>query len=103
MNDQELDILFTQSARHQKAVESINRQVMQTVRRDMRLKTIRKWVRLFAFCFGAPALLVLYIYMLFNFMPDMSQTLRVICMVLPVGTLFALFGKQFHDFSSVNM
>ena len=60
MNDKELDILFEQSAQRQKAVEQINRQVMQTVRRDMRRKALRKWVRLLGLCFGAPMLIVLY-------------------------------------------
>ena len=39
ITDQELDLLFEQSAQQHKAVEQINRQVMRTVRRDMRLKT----------------------------------------------------------------
>lgn len=46
MDDKELDSLFEQSAQRQKAVEQINRQVMQTVRRDMRLKVLRKWAKL---------------------------------------------------------
>ena len=43
MTDKELDLLFAESAKRQPEVEQINRQVMRTVRRDMRLKTLRKW------------------------------------------------------------
>ena len=46
ITDYELDTLFQQSAQQHKAVEQINRQVMRTVRRDMRLKTLRKWAKL---------------------------------------------------------
>lgn len=38
ITDNELDILFAQSAKRQRAVKEINRQVMRTVRRDLRRK-----------------------------------------------------------------
>ncbi|MBO4518729.1 MAG: hypothetical protein J5704_01670, partial [Paludibacteraceae bacterium] len=62
MTDQELDLLFAQSLQRQQIEEQINRQVMQTVRRDMRLKVLRKWAKLLSLCFVAPMLIVLYIY-----------------------------------------
>ena len=99
MNDQELDILFAQSAQRRKAVEQINRQVMQTVRRDMRIKAIRKWAKLLGLCFVAPILIMLSIYVLYTFMPEMEKPLRVVTLVLPLLTLVGLYGKQIRDFS----
>ena len=99
MNDQELDILFAQSARQHKTVEAINRQVMKTVRRDMRLKTIRKWAKLLGLCFVAPILIMLSIFVLYTFMPEMETPLRVVTLVLPLLTLVGLYGKQIREFS----
>lgn len=103
ITDQELDMLFLQSAKHQKAVEQINRQVMKTVRRDMRLKIARKWAKLLTICFGLPLMVALYAYMLFTYMPVMEQSLRIAAFVLPMGTMVVLFGKGLHDFSVFEM
>ena len=102
MNDKELDILFAETAQRQKAVEQINRQVMKTVRRDMRIKQIRKWAHLIAICFGLPALLVLYIYMMVVNMPDLPTAARVIMYVVPLGTMAVYFGKRLHDYSPLD-
>ena len=99
MNDKELDILFAQAAQRDKAVEMINRQVMKTVRRDMRLKLIRKWLRLVGFCFCMPATIVLYIYLMVTYMPDVPTAARVIMYVVPLGTMAICFGKRLHEFS----
>lgn len=103
MTDQELDILFAQSAQSKKMVEQINLQVMKTVRRDMRRKTIRKWAKLLGLCFGLPLMVVLYIYILFTYMPEMEMPLRVMTYVLPLGTLAVFFGKGLRDFSLFEM
>ena len=98
MNDKELDILFTQSAQRQHIVEQINAEVMKTVKRDMRLKVLRKWAKLLGICFGLPLLVVLYTYALFTFMPDMQLPIRIATFALPLVTLFLLSGKELHDF-----
>lgn len=99
MTDQELDSLFAQSAQNQKVVEQINLRVMKTVRRNMRLKIARKWAKLLGLCFGLPLMVVLYIYILYTYMPEMETPLRIITFVLPLGTLAVFFGKGLHDFS----
>ena len=103
ITDQELDLLFQQSAQHHKAVENINRQVMKTVRRDMRRKMVVKWAKLLAICFGLPLMVVLYIYILSTYMPEMETPLRIMTFVLPLGTLAVFFGKGLHDFSVFEM
>ena len=103
MTDQELDRLFEQSAQHQQVVEQINRQVMKTVRRDMRLKVLRKWARLIGLCFGLPVLIVLFAYALYTYMPAMDTPIRIISMVLPISTLALFFGKNLHDFSPADL
>ena len=99
ITDQELDTLFEQSAQQHKAVEQINRQVIRTVRRDMRLKTLRKWAKLSGLCFGLPVAVVLYIYALFVFMPEMPEQLQIVCMAIPVATVLALAAQRLYYFS----
>ena len=102
-DDNELDLLLQQSASHKKAVEQINRQVMQTVQRDMRLKKVRKWVRLLGFSFGLPMLVIMYIYMICNYMPEMPTQLQIIFYTFSIGTILAIFGTIFHDVSPSDM
>lgn len=99
ITDYELDTLFQQSAQQHKAVEQINRQVMRTVRRDMRLKALRKWAKLLGLCFGLPVAVVVYIYALFVFMPEMPEPLRVLSIALPIATILALAAQRLHYFS----
>ena len=99
ITDQELDLLFQQSAQQHKAVEQINRQVMRTVRRDMRLKNLRKWAKLFGLCFGLPLAVVVYIYALFLFMPEMPEQLQTVCIAIPVATILALAAQRLRYFS----
>ena len=99
ITDQELDTLFEQSAQQHKAVGQINRQVMRTVRRDMRLKALRKWAKLLGLCFGLPLAVVVYIYALFVFMPEMPEQLQTVCIAIPVATILALAAQRLHYFS----
>jgi hypothetical protein len=99
ITDYELDTLFQQSAQQHKAVEQINRQVMRTVRRDMRLKALRKWAKLLGLCFGLPVAVVVYIYALFLFMPEMPEQLQNVCMAIPVATILGLAAQRLHYFS----
>ena len=99
ITDQELDTLFQQSAQQHKAVEQINRQVMRTVRRDMRLKTLRKWAKLSVLCFGLPVAVVLYIYALFVFMPEMPEQLQIVYIAIPIATILGLAVQRLRYFS----
>ena len=99
ITDQELDTLFEQSAQQHKAVEQINRQVMRTVRRDMRLKTLRKWAKLLGLCFGLPVAVVLYIYALFVFMPEMPEQLQIVYIAIPIATILGLAVQRLRYFS----
>ena len=99
ITDYELDTLFQQSAQQHKAVEQINRQVMRTVRRDMRLKTLRKWAKLLGLCFGLPVAVVVYIYALFLLMPEMPEQLRIVCIAIPIATILGLAAQRLRYFS----
>jgi hypothetical protein len=99
ITDYELDTLFQQSAQQHKAMEQINRQVMRTVRRDMRLKALRKWAKLLGLCFGLPVAVVVYIYALFLFMPEMPEQLRIVCIAIPIATILGLAAQRLHYFS----
>ena len=99
ITDQELDTLFQQSAQQHKAVEQINRQVVRTVRRDMRLEALRKWAKLLGLCFGLPVAVVLYIYALFVFMPEMPEQLQIVYIAIPIATVLALAAQRLYYFS----
>ena len=99
ITDYELDTLFQQSAQQHKAVEQINRQVMRTVRRDMRLKTLRKWAKLLGLCFGLPVAVVVYLYALFLLMPEMPEQLRIVCIAIPIATILGLAAQRLRYFS----
>ena len=99
ITDYELDTLFQQSAQQHKAVEQINRQVMHTVRRDMRLKTLRKWAKLLGLCFGLPVAVVVYIYALFVFMPEMQEQLQIVYIAIPIATILGLAAQRLRYFS----
>ena len=99
ITDYELDALFQQSAQQHKAVEQINRQVMRTVRRDMRLKTLRKWAKLLVLCFGLPLAVVVYIYALFVFMPEMQEQLQIVYIAIPIATILGLAVQRLRYFS----
>lgn len=99
ITDQELDTLFQQSAQQHKAVEQINRQVMRTVRRDMRLKALRKWAKLLGLCFGLPLAVVVYIYALFVFMPEMPEQLQIVYIAIPIATILGLAVQRLRYFS----
>ena len=99
MTDQELDILLCESAKRQQPIADINAAVMRTVRRDLRLKTLRKWAKLLGICFGLPVAVVVYIYALFVFMPEMPEQLQTVCMAIPVATVLALAAQRLYYFS----
>ena len=100
MTDQELDLLFTESAKRQQSVEQINTTVMRTVRRDLRLKTIRKWARLVIGCLGVPMALVIYIFVLNEAMSGtaLQTPLRVACIALPLITIGLLLAVRLRNF-----
>ncbi len=99
MTDIELDKLFEQSAQNRQTIEHINRAVMRTVRRDMRRKALRKWAKLLGLCFGLPVAVVVYIYALFLFMPDLPEKWQIVSMGIPVATIIALAAQKLHYFS----
>lgn len=99
MTDKDLDMLFAESAKRQPDVAQINATVMRTVRRDLRLKTLRKRAKLLGICFGLPVAVVVYIYALFVFMPEMPEQLRVLSIALPIATILILAAQRLHYFS----
>ena len=100
MTDQELDILLSESAKRQQPIADINATVMRTVRRDLRLKAVRKWARLIGGCLGIPMALVIYIYVLNEAISgsSMQSPLRIICLALPLLSMITLLGVKLRTF-----
>ena len=86
MTDKDLDLLFAESAKRQPDVAQINATVMRTVRRDLRLKKLRKWAKLLGICFGLP-------------MPEMPEQLRILSIALPIATILFLAAQKIRYFS----
>jgi uncharacterized membrane protein YhdT len=100
MTDQQLDILFTESAKRQQSVNQINATVMRSVRRDMRLKIVRKWAKLLGLCFGIPLAVVVYIFVLNEAISvsPMQTQLRIACIALPLITIGLLLATKLRNF-----
>ena len=100
MTDQELDSLFTESAKRQQSVEQINSIVMRSVRRDLRLKIVRKWAGIIGGCFGIPLAAVCYIWALWHVIAEspLQTPLRLVCIVLPLIALAVLFVPGLKNF-----
>ena len=103
MTDKELDLLFAESAQRHNAVEQINRQVMHMVRRDLRRKRLRKWARLLGISFGLPVAVVIYAYLLYAYMPQLPEQLRIVSFVLPIATIAILLARKMRSFSVTDM
>jgi len=100
MTDQELDSLLSESAKRQQPIADINAAVMRTVRRDLRLKAVRKWARLVIGCLGVPMALVLYGFVLNEAISSssMQSPLRIVCLALPLVTIIALLATRLRNF-----
>ena len=100
MTDQELDILLRESAKRQQPIADINATVMRTVRRDLRLKAVRKWARLIGDCLGIPMALVIYLFVLNEAISgsSMQTPLRIVCLALPLVTIIALLATRLRNF-----
>jgi len=100
MTDQELDILFTESAKRQQSVNQINAIVMRSVRRDLRWKTIRKWARLIGGCLGIPMAMVIYGFALNDAInvSSMQTPLQIVCIALPLITIITLIATKLRNF-----
>lgn len=103
MTDIELDILFAESAQRHHAVKQINRQVMRTVRRDLRRKRLRKLAKLLGISFGLPLAVVVYVYLLYAYMPQLPEQLRIASFVLPIATIAILLARKMRSFSVSDM
>ena len=103
MTDKQLDLLFAESAQRHNAVEQIKRQVMHMVRRDLRRKRLRKWARLLGISFGLPVAVVIYAYLLYAYMPQLPEQLRIASFVLPIATIAILLARKLRSFSVTDM
>ena len=100
VEDIDLDILLSESAKRQQPVADINAAVMRTVRRDLRRKAFRKWARLVIGCLGVPMALVLYGFVLNEAISgsSMQSPLRIVCLALPLVTIIALLATRLRNF-----
>lgn len=97
MNDSELDALFAESAKRDEAGKRINREVMRSVRKEMMLKSLRKWAWIVGLCFGIPIIAVIYVFTLKSVELSLPMPALVACYALPLITMFTLAMKKLRE------
>lgn len=70
MNDKEFDKLMGEAIGREAMLETINRNVMKTVRRSTRRRRMGKLLQMVAVAFGLPLLLVNYGWFVFRFLVE---------------------------------
>lgn len=70
MNDKEFDKLMGEAVGREAMLETINRNVMKTVRRSTRRRRMGKLLQMVAVAFGLPLLLVNYGWFVFMFLVE---------------------------------
>ncbi len=96
IDDRELDAIIKQSLERKKVLGKINRSVMRRIKRERRIQ----WVRLVAFSFVFPAVMVLLglvYYALFRYFADSPIVMYIL--VLPAGVMLMMGGKVLSVFS----
>lgn len=100
LTDNQLDMLLADSAARKQRLEQINREVMHTVRRDIRRKTAVKWAKLLGVCFAIPAAVVTYVFALNHVvqMLQLQNSLKVVCLTIPLVTIGIFIAKNIKNF-----
>lgn len=101
IDNRQIDALISESLERHEVLESIHREVMAEVRRSARRDSVRRWVRVAAFAFGIPLVMLSFglgIYMLCAHV-DMRQPYMWIGIALSAIGLAAGLGRAMSDFS----
>ncbi len=97
MSDNELDTLLAESAERKEALHKINMDVMRSVKREVRRKSLRKWAGIIAYCFATPVMVLAYIYVLSNVQLTLPLPILIAVYVLPLLTILLLVTKKLYN------
>jgi small-conductance mechanosensitive channel len=98
MNEQELETLIQEALQREQLLDEVNGRVMRTVRRSARKTKARNWVRMIAFAFGLPLVILLMGFTCYHLL-SLGKTLPMMVSVaiLAVSTLI-LSSKAISEF-----
>ena len=98
---QELDALISEVFKRQAVLETVHEEVMTGVRQHSRRILLRRWLRVAAFAFGVPFILLCYAFGLYQILLNgcMQQPYMWVVIMLPTITILAFLNKALKDFS----
>jgi hypothetical protein len=103
MNDNQLEQLLQQYANEQeannKAIEQATQHIMTTVRHEVRITKIKKWVQILTYSFGIPVAIVLYAFCLITYIPEIPHLYTPVFIAIPVIVLAIIGGTKLRDFT----
>lgn len=99
--DQELDALIADVFQRQAVLESIHREIMTDIRQHSRSILLRRWLRIAAFAFGVPFILLCFAFGMYQIFvhSDTRQPYMWAVIILPTLTILAYTNKWLKDFS----
>lgn len=97
MSDNELDALLSASAERKRALHKINMEVMRSVKREERRKSLRKWAGIIAYCFATPLMVLAYFYVLSSVQLTLPLPILIAVYVLPLMTILPLVTKKLNN------
>lgn len=91
IDEQQMDALIAETFIRKQTVEEINRAVMREVRLTVRRRRLRRWVRLAAFSFGLPLVLLLFGCLMVKYVVSATEG-RMLLLFTVVPTAAVLYG-----------
>ncbi|MEE0952202.1 MAG: hypothetical protein U0L62_08365 [Paludibacteraceae bacterium] len=103
MNDYQLDQLLQQYAdkneANDKAIEQATQHIMTTVKHEVRITKIKKWVQILTYSFGIPVAIVLYAFCLITYIPEIPHLYTPVFIAIPVIVLAIIGGAKLRNFT----
>lgn len=103
MNDNQLEQLLQQYANEQeannKAIEQATQHIMTTVKHEVRITKIKKWVQILTYSFGIPVAIVLYAFCLITYIPKIPHLYTPVFIAIPVIVLAIIGGAKLRNFT----
>lgn len=100
IDEQQMDLLIASALERRHVVESINKAVMRDIRRAERRRLMRQWLRVVAFSFGLPLVLVLFGFLFCRYVITAAgEGAMLVCTVFPVAAVLYGAWTAIREFS----
>lgn len=100
IDDQLIDTLIAETLDRRRITESINAQVMRDIRRTVRRRALRRWIRIVTFSFGVPLGLTVFGLLLRRYVLTATEgVLALVCTVIPAAAVIYVTWHAVMNFS----